>query len=77
MYLSLLLSAPTFTYEMNESQNHQITYGETVWNAVTSNLPPNQIILHDTGVSGRPDIGFLIEKAAKAHGAEAVFVVVS
>lgn len=44
---------------------------------MTSNLPANQVILHDTGVSGRPDIGTLIEKAAKAHGAEAVFVVVS
>lgn len=57
------------------AKNHRHTYGETVWNAVTSNLPANQVILHDTGVSGRPDIGTLIEKAAKAHGAEAVFVV--
>ncbi|CAE6395245.1 unnamed protein product [Rhizoctonia solani] len=55
--------------------NHRKTYGETVWNAVTSNLPANQVILHDTGLSGRPDIGSLIERAAKAHGAEAVFVV--
>jgi hypothetical protein len=35
------------------------------------------VILHDTGVSGRPDIGSLLEKAAKSHDAEAVFVVVS
>ncbi|CAE6401777.1 unnamed protein product [Rhizoctonia solani] len=55
--------------------NHRKTYGETVWNAVTSNLPANQVILHDTGLSGRPDIGSLIQRAAKAHGAEAVFVV--
>ncbi|KAH7335747.1 hypothetical protein B0J17DRAFT_53063 [Rhizoctonia solani] len=59
------------------AKKHRKTYGETVWNTVTSNLPANQVILHDTGVSGRPDIGSLIEKAAKAHGAEAVFVVVS
>ncbi|KEP49362.1 membrane protein [Rhizoctonia solani 123E] len=57
------------------AKNHRKTYGETVWNAVTSNLPANQVILHDTGLSGRPDIGSLIERAAKAHGAEAVFVV--
>ncbi|KAG8707559.1 hypothetical protein FRC11_007337 [Ceratobasidium sp. 423] len=57
------------------AKNHRKTYGETVWNTVTSNLPANQVVLHDTGVSGRPDIGSLIEKAAKAHGAEAVFVV--
>ncbi|KAJ1300378.1 hypothetical protein OPQ81_005197 [Rhizoctonia solani] len=57
------------------AKNHRKTYGETVWNTVTSNLPANQVILHDTGVSGRPDIGSLIEKAAKAHDAEAVFVV--
>ncbi|KDN34441.1 hypothetical protein RSAG8_12473, partial [Rhizoctonia solani AG-8 WAC10335] len=57
------------------AKNHRKTYGETVWNTVTSNLPANQVILHDTGISGRPDIGTLIEKAAKVHGAEAVFVV--
>ncbi|CAE6409015.1 unnamed protein product [Rhizoctonia solani] len=59
------------------AKNHRKTYGETVWNAVTSNLPENQVILHDTALSGRPDIGSLIERAAKAHGAEAIFVVVS
>ncbi|CAE7200245.1 unnamed protein product [Rhizoctonia solani] len=57
------------------AKNHRETYGETVWNTVTSNLPANQVLLHDTGLSGRPDIGTLIERAAKAHGAEAVFVV--
>ncbi|KAG8725025.1 hypothetical protein FRC09_009925 [Ceratobasidium sp. 395] len=59
------------------AKNHRKTYGEAVWKAVTSNLPANQLILHDTGESGRPDIGSLIERAAKAHDAEAVFVVVS
>jgi hypothetical protein len=63
------------TLKLHE-QNHRKTYGEAVWKAVTSNLPSNQLILHDTGESGRPDIGSLIEKAAKAHDAEAVFVVV-
>ncbi|CEL62201.1 hypothetical protein RSOLAG1IB_10283 [Rhizoctonia solani AG-1 IB] len=57
------------------AKNHRKTYGEAVWNTVTSNLPANQVILHDTGVSGRPDIGSLLEKAAKSHDAEAVFVV--
>ncbi|CAE6439562.1 unnamed protein product [Rhizoctonia solani] len=58
------------------AKNHRKTYGEAVWNTITSNLPANQVILHDTGVLGRPDIGSLLEKAAKAHDAEAVFVVV-
>ncbi|KAG9123086.1 hypothetical protein FRC07_000255 [Ceratobasidium sp. 392] len=56
-------------------KNHRKTYGEAVWKAVTSNLPAHQLILHDTGESGRPDIGSLIERAVKAHDAEAVFVV--
>ncbi|KAG9105519.1 hypothetical protein FRC07_009219 [Ceratobasidium sp. 392] len=59
------------------AKNHRKTYGEAVWKAVTSNLPAHQLILHDTGESGRPDIGSLIERAARAHDAEAVFVVVS
>ncbi|KAF8599507.1 hypothetical protein BDV93DRAFT_546855 [Ceratobasidium sp. AG-I] len=57
------------------AKNHRKTYGETVWQAVSSNLPSSQIILHDTGKMGRPDIGSLIERAAKMHDAEAVFVV--
>ncbi|KAG9124053.1 hypothetical protein FRC07_013054 [Ceratobasidium sp. 392] len=57
------------------AKNHRKTYGEAVWKAVTSNLPAHQLIMHDTGESGRPDIGSLIERAAKAHDAEAVFVV--
>ncbi|KAG9096400.1 hypothetical protein FRC06_008720 [Ceratobasidium sp. 370] len=57
------------------AKNHRHTYGEAVWKAVTSNLPASQLILHDTGESGRPDIGSLIERAAKMHDAEAVFVV--
>ncbi|KAG9078361.1 hypothetical protein FS749_009602 [Ceratobasidium sp. UAMH 11750] len=57
------------------AKNHRHTYGEAVWKAVTSNIPPSQLILHDTGESGRPDIGSLIERAAKMHDAEAVFVV--
>ena len=35
------------------------------------------MLLHDTGVSGRPDIASLIEQTAKQHEAEAVFIVVS
>lgn len=58
-------------------QNHEKTYGQDVWDTVTSNLPQDQILLHDTGVSGRPDIAALIERIAKQHEAEAVFVVVS
>ncbi|KAB5590993.1 membrane protein [Ceratobasidium theobromae] len=57
------------------AKNHEKTYGKDVWNTVTSNLPSDQILLHDTGVSGRPDIASLIEKVAKQHEAEAVFVV--
>ncbi|GAB1526586.1 hypothetical protein RhiTH_009754 [Rhizoctonia solani] len=57
------------------AKNHRKTYGEAVWNTVTSNLPANQVILHDTSLSGRPDIASLLEKAAIAHDAEAVFVV--
>jgi hypothetical protein len=56
-------------------QNHRETYGEEVWTAVENNLPPNQIQLHDTAKQGRPDIKDLIIKAAKKHGAEAVFIV--
>jgi hypothetical protein len=56
-------------------QNHRETYGEEVWGAVESNLPANQIQLHDTAKQGRPDIKELIQKAAKLHGAEAVFIV--
>lgn len=66
---------PMLTYLSR--QNHRKTYGETVWSAVMSNLPSSQVILHDTGKMGRPDIGSLIERAAKMHDAEAVFVVVS
>ncbi|KAG8705410.1 hypothetical protein FRC09_002971 [Ceratobasidium sp. 395] len=68
------LATPPIRY-LPHPQNHRKTYGEAVWKAVTSNLPANQLILHDTGESGRPDIGSLIERAAKAHDAEAVFVV--
>jgi hypothetical protein len=57
-------------------QNHEKTYGKDVWDTVTSNLPQEQILLHDTSVSGRPDISSLIERVAKQHEAEAVFVVV-
>ncbi|KAG8741087.1 hypothetical protein FRC10_003327 [Ceratobasidium sp. 414] len=65
----------SYTPHPADPQNHRHTYGEAVWKAVTTNLPANQLILHDTGESGRPDIGSLIERAAKAHDAEAVFVV--
>ncbi|KAG9126456.1 hypothetical protein FRC07_003350 [Ceratobasidium sp. 392] len=57
------------------AKNHEKTYGKEVWDTVTSNLPQDQILLHDTGVSGRPDIASLIERVAKQHEAEAVFVV--
>ncbi|KAG8741926.1 hypothetical protein FRC10_002291 [Ceratobasidium sp. 414] len=57
------------------AKNHEKTYGREVWNTVTSNLPQDQILLHDTGVSGRPDIASLIERVAKQHEAEAVFIV--
>ncbi|CAE6446353.1 unnamed protein product [Rhizoctonia solani] len=57
------------------AKNHEKTYGKDVWDTVTSNLPPDQILLHDTGVSGRPDIASLIERVAKQHEAEAVFIV--
>ncbi|KAF8603150.1 hypothetical protein BDV93DRAFT_508648 [Ceratobasidium sp. AG-I] len=56
-------------------KNHRETYGEEVWGAVESNLPANQIQLHDTAKQGRPDIKELIQVAAKKHGAEAVFIV--
>ncbi|KAG8741503.1 hypothetical protein FRC12_015662, partial [Ceratobasidium sp. 428] len=56
-------------------KNHRETYGEEVWGSVANNLPANQIQLHDTGKQGRPDIKDLIQKAAKKHGAEAVFIV--
>ncbi|QRW04222.1 hypothetical protein RhiLY_03221 [Ceratobasidium sp. AG-Ba] len=57
------------------AKNHEKTYGKEVWDTVTSNLPQDQILLHDTAVSGRPDIATLIEQVAKRHEAEAVFVV--
>ncbi|CAE6459362.1 unnamed protein product [Rhizoctonia solani] len=57
------------------AKNHRETYGEEVWGAVESNLPPNQIQLHDTGKQGRPDVKELIIEAAKKHEAEAVFIV--
>jgi len=56
-------------------KNHRDTYGEEVWGAVESNLPANQIQLHDTAKQGRPDIKELIQVAAKKHEAEAVFIV--
>ncbi|KAF8674235.1 nitric oxide dioxygenase [Rhizoctonia solani] len=57
------------------AKNHEKTYGKDVWDTVTSNLPSDQMLLHDTGASGRPDIASLIERVAKQHEAEAVFVV--
>jgi len=59
----------------HDLQNHRETYGEEIWNSIQTNLPANQIQLHDTGKSGRPDVGALIEVAAKLHGAEACFIV--
>ncbi|KAG8712901.1 hypothetical protein FRC08_013951 [Ceratobasidium sp. 394] len=56
-------------------KNHRETYGEEVWGSVANNLPENQIQLHDTGKQGRPDIKELIQKAARKHQAEAVFIV--
>lgn len=70
-------SPPDRTDARRPEQNHEKTYGKDVWETVTSNLPSDQILLHDTGVSGRPDIASLIERVAKQHEAEAVFVVVS
>jgi ferredoxin-NADP reductase len=56
------------------ANNHRMTYGEEVW-SVVGKLPENQVILHDTGKTGRPNAARLIANAVKMHRAEAVFVV--
>jgi ferredoxin-NADP reductase len=56
------------------AKNHETAYGQEVWDVV-SQLPKDQVLLHDTATMGRPNAAEMIAKAVEKHRAEAVFVV--